>query len=244
MDELAAQTGRRYGLVDYHGAPDADRVIVIMGSGAGAVEETVDALNAAGEKVGVLAGPALPAVPGRRRSSPPSRRPSSSIAVLDRTKEPGAVGEPLYQALVAAVAERMESDAPPFAAMPRDHRRPLRPLVEGSDAGHATPGLRRARRARGPSATSRSGIYDDVTHLSLPIDVDFRAPRPKRRGAGPLLRPGLRRHGRGEPGLGQDHRRRHRSLRPGLLRLRLEEVGRHDRLAPALRAACRPGRRT
>ena len=54
MDELAARTGRRYGLVDYHGAPDADRVIVVMGSAAGAVEETVDALNAAGERVGML----------------------------------------------------------------------------------------------------------------------------------------------------------------------------------------------
>ncbi len=54
MDELAERTGRRYGLVDYHGAPDADRVVVLMGSGAGAVQETVDALIAAGEKVGLL----------------------------------------------------------------------------------------------------------------------------------------------------------------------------------------------
>ncbi|MCU0483037.1 MAG: pyruvate:ferredoxin (flavodoxin) oxidoreductase, partial [Chloroflexi bacterium] len=54
MDELAARTGRRYGLVDYHGAPDADRVIVVMGSAAGAVEETVDALNAAGQRVGMV----------------------------------------------------------------------------------------------------------------------------------------------------------------------------------------------
>ena len=54
MDELAERTGRRYGLVDYHGAPDADRVVVVMGSAAGAVEETVDALVAAGERVGMV----------------------------------------------------------------------------------------------------------------------------------------------------------------------------------------------
>src|SRR5665811_389953 len=85
MAELAEQTGRHYGLVDYHGAPDADRVIVIIGSAAGAVQETVDALNATGQKVGVLvvrlfqpfpAAAFIAALPATVRA----------IAVLDRTK--------------------------------------------------------------------------------------------------------------------------------------------------------------
>ena len=176
MDELAARTGRRYGLVDYHGAPDADRVIVIMGSAAGAVEETVDALNATGQKVGVLVvrlfqpfpiDAFLAALPSTVRA----------IAVLDRTKEPGAVGEPLYQAVVAALAERMDGDEPPFAAAPR---------VIGGRYGlsskEVTPGMIRPvfdeLSAARPKRHFTVGIYDDVTHLSLPIDVDYRTPRP------------------------------------------------------------------
>ena len=95
MDELAARTGRRYGLVDYHGAPDAERVVVVMGSAAGAVEETVDALVAAGERVGMLRVRLFQPFPAEQlvAALPPTVR---SIAVLDRTKEPGAVGEPLY----------------------------------------------------------------------------------------------------------------------------------------------------
>ena len=156
MDELAERTGRRYGLVDYHGAPDADRVVVVMGSAAGAVEETVDALNAAGAE-------------GRRarRSASSSRSPSTqlvaalpatvrAIAVLDRTKEPGAVGEPLYQAVVAAIAERMDADEPPFATMPRviggRYGLSSKEVTPGDDQA----GLRRARRPAGRSATSRS----------------------------------------------------------------------------------------
>ena len=109
MEELAAKTGRRYGLVDYHGAPDADRVIVIMGSAAGAVQETVDALNDTGQKVGVLVVRLFQPFPvdALFAALPATVK---AIAVLDRTKEPGAVGEPLYQAVVAAVAERMDSD--------------------------------------------------------------------------------------------------------------------------------------
>src|SRR5665811_1798782 len=99
MAELAEQTGRRYGLVDYHGAPDADRVIVIIGSAAGAVQETVDALNATGQKVGVLVVRLFQPFPvdALIAALPATVK---TIAVLDRTKEPGAVGEPLYQAVV------------------------------------------------------------------------------------------------------------------------------------------------
>ena len=176
MGELAQQTGRHYGIVDYHGAPDADRVIVIMGSAAGAVQETVDALNATGQKVGVLvvrlfqpfpAAAFIAALPATVRA----------IAVLDRTKEPGAVGEPLYQAVVASITERMDADEPPFAAMPR---------VIGGRYGlsskEVTPGMIRPvfdeLSAARPKRHFTVGIYDDVTHLSLPIDVDYRTPRP------------------------------------------------------------------
>ena len=104
MDTLGARTGRHYGLVDYSGHPEADRVVVIMGSGAETVRETVAFLEAGGERVGVaqlrLYRPfpaqalieALPA--GVRR-----------IAVLDRTKEPGSLGEPLFLDVLAALSE-------------------------------------------------------------------------------------------------------------------------------------------
>src|SRR4029079_12001796 len=99
MNRFAALTGRSYQLFDYVGAPDAQRVIMMMGSGAGAVEETVEALQRRGEKVGLLkvrlyrpfaSGAFIEALPKTVRR----------IAVLDRTKEPGALGEPLYQDVI------------------------------------------------------------------------------------------------------------------------------------------------
>lgn len=104
MEKVGELTGRHYHLFDYVGAKDADKVIVIMGSGAEAVEETVDYLNARGEKVGVLkvhlyrpfsAKHFVDALP----------ETVTKIAVLDRTKEPGCLGEPLYLDVVAALAE-------------------------------------------------------------------------------------------------------------------------------------------
>ena len=176
MDELAERTGRRYGLVDYHGAPDADRVLVVMGSAAGAVEETVDALIAAGERVGMVrirlfhpfpAEQLLEALPSTVRA----------IAVLDRTKEPGAVGEPLYLEVVAALSEAMDGDRPPFLTAPR---------VIGGRYGlsskEMTPSMIKPiyeeLAATRPKRHFTVGIYDDVTHLSLPIDVEFRTERP------------------------------------------------------------------
>ena len=96
MDRFAALTGRQYRLFDYVGHPEAERVMVIMGSGAETAHETVDWLNCARREGGRAQGPALPAVRrgGLRRAR--CRRPPEPIAVLDRTKEPGAVGEPLY----------------------------------------------------------------------------------------------------------------------------------------------------
>ncbi|HRZ39684.1 MAG TPA: pyruvate:ferredoxin (flavodoxin) oxidoreductase, partial [Candidatus Omnitrophota bacterium] len=104
MDKFAKLTGRKYRLFDYVGAPDAERVVVLMGSGAEAVEETITHLIKQGEKVGVLkvrlyrpfAGEAfVAALP----------KTVKKISVLDRTKEPGAGGEPLYLDVVAALAE-------------------------------------------------------------------------------------------------------------------------------------------
>ncbi len=176
FDELAARTGRQYHLVDYSGAPDAERVIVVMGSAVGATEETVDALLAKGEKVGLLrirlfhpfpAAQVLAALPKTVRS----------IAVLDRTKEPGAVGEPLYLELLSAIAEAMDGDEPPFAAMP---------TVIGGRYGLAskemTPSMIKPvfdeLSAAKPKRHFTVGIFDDVTHLSLPIERSFTHPRP------------------------------------------------------------------
>ncbi len=176
MDELGERTGRHYRLADYHGAPDADRVIVVMGSATSAVEETVDTLIAAGERVGLLrirlfqpfpAAAILAALPATVRA----------IAVLDRTKEPGAVGEPLYLELVAAFAEAMDGDQPRFETAPR---------VIGGRYGlsskEMTPSMIKPifdeLAADRPKRHFTVGIYDDVTHLSLPIDADFVQPRP------------------------------------------------------------------
>jgi pyruvate-ferredoxin/flavodoxin oxidoreductase len=114
MDRLAGRTGRQYHLVDYHGHPDAERVIVMMGSGTGAAAEAVDALVAAGERVGVVTVRLFRPFPTAALvgALPASVR---SIAVLDRTKEPGSVGEPLLQDVVTTLADRAMDGAP----MPR-----------------------------------------------------------------------------------------------------------------------------
>jgi len=103
MDQFAELTGRAYKLFDYHGHPEAERVVVLMGSGAEAVHETVDAMVAAGERVGVLKIRLYRPfdVPAFLEALPASVR---SLAVLDRTKEPGAVGDPLHLDVVAALA--------------------------------------------------------------------------------------------------------------------------------------------
>jgi len=176
LDELAARTGRRYGLVDYRGAPDAERVVVVMGSAAGAVGETVDALAAGGQRVGMLTVRLFNPFPAAQlvAALPPTVR---SIAVLDRTKEPGAVGEPLYLEIVSALAEAMDADEPPFADTPR---------VIGGRYGlgskELTPSMVKPvfdeLAAARPKRHFTLGIYDDVTRLSLPIDREFRHARP------------------------------------------------------------------
>ncbi len=131
FDELAARTGRRYGLVDYIGATDAERVIVLMGSAAGTATETVETLTAAGEKVGLLTVRLYRPFPAAAllEALPPTTR---AIAVLDRTKEPGAVGEPLYLDVLAALAEAAAAgDLLDDCGHASGDRRPLRIGVQG-----------------------------------------------------------------------------------------------------------------
>ncbi len=175
LDELARRTGRRYGLVDYHGAPDAERVLVLMGSAAGAARETVDELVRRGERVGMLTvrlyrpfptEALLAALPATVRS----------IAVMDRTKEPGAVGEPLYTDVVAALAEGIAAGTATLTGLPR---------IVGARYGLAskelTPallkGLLDELDAPAPRRHVTVGIVDDVTHLSVAPDPSFRVPR-------------------------------------------------------------------
>ena len=176
MDSLGERTGRSYRLVEYHGAPDAERVIVLMGSGVGAAREAVDALVEDGERAGMVTIRLYRPFPAEQFVSalPPSVR---SVAVLDRTKEPGAVGEPLYLDVRAAVDEAMDSPRPAFSQAPR---------VIGGRYGLSskefTPAMAKAALDELTSDRPRRhftvGIFDDVTSLSLPWDRDFRPARP------------------------------------------------------------------
>ncbi|HEX5069224.1 MAG TPA: pyruvate:ferredoxin (flavodoxin) oxidoreductase [Vicinamibacterales bacterium] len=172
MDALAARTGRRYGLFEYAGHPQAERVIVIMGSGAETVHETVDALAARGEPVGVLkvrlyrpfARAAFLA------SLPLSTR---SLAVLDRTKEPGAPGDPLYQDVITAIAEALADGLSPLPAAPR--------VIAGRyglSSKEFTPAMVKSvfdeLAKPSPRRHFTVGIIDDVTHTSLEWDRSFR----------------------------------------------------------------------
>jgi pyruvate-ferredoxin/flavodoxin oxidoreductase len=116
MDRFAAQSGRAYHLFDYYGAPDAERVIVLMGSGAEAAEEAVDLMVKQGEKIGMVKVRLYRPFDAKAflASMPASVK---SIAVLDRCKEPGGAGEPLYQDILTVLAEN--SANLPFAAMPK-----------------------------------------------------------------------------------------------------------------------------
>jgi len=167
MDELHALVGRAYHLFEYVGHPAAERVIVMMGSGAEVAHETVDHLVARGEKVGLLKVRLYRpfSVSHFLRALPASTR---SLAVLDRTKEPGAVGEPLYQDVVAALREG-EAQAP----------RDLRVIGGryGLSSKEFTPAMVKAVYDELGRDTPRRhftvGIHDDVTHLSLRHDPAF-----------------------------------------------------------------------
>ncbi len=166
MAALADRTGRRYHTVQYTGHPEADRVIVVMGSGAETAAETVAHLNARGERVGVLQVTLFRPFPVRALldALPATAR---RIAVLDRTKEPGSNGEPLFLDVVAALAEAHT-----------DGEREAMPLVTGGRYGlsskEVTPAMiagvfAELARER-PRRRFTVGITDDVSGLSLPYD--------------------------------------------------------------------------
>ncbi|MGI9600313.1 MAG: pyruvate:ferredoxin (flavodoxin) oxidoreductase [Acidimicrobiales bacterium] len=170
MDRLATRTGRQYRLFDYVGAPDATEVVVMMGSGVGAASEAVESLNRDGAEVGLVnvhlyrpfaVDAFVAAIPETVRT----------IAVLDRTKEPGAVGEPLYTDVAAAVLESTRRGTAPWSAT-------AVPRVIGGRYGLSskefTPAMARAvfdEAARAdPQQGFTIGITDDVTNASLPWD--------------------------------------------------------------------------
>ena len=168
MDRFAEITGRSYKLFEYAGHPQAERVIVIMGSGAETAHETVDHLIAGGEKVGVLKVRLYrPFCVERFLAALPTT--VRAIAVLDRTKEPGSIGEPLYLDVVAALND---SDSMPFT-------RPS--VVIGGRYGLAshefTPAMVKAvfdeLKQTKPLRHFTVGINDDVTKMSLPVSDDF-----------------------------------------------------------------------
>jgi len=175
MERFGKRTGRKYNLFDYYGPADAERVVILMGSGAGAAEETVDALRKSGEKVGLLkvrlyrpfaAAAFLSTIPASTKA----------IAVLDRTKEPGGLGEPLYQDVLTTYAERYATK--PSAGIPR--------IIGGRyglSSKEFTPSMVKAvfdelKKAE-PKNHFTVGIQDDVTHTSLDYDPDYSAEDPR-----------------------------------------------------------------
>jgi pyruvate-ferredoxin/flavodoxin oxidoreductase len=171
MKRFAARTGRRYDLFEYVGHPDAERVLVIMGSGAETAHETVEALAARGEKVGVLKVRLFRpfAITKFLNMLPRSVR---AIAVMDRTKEPGAIGEPLYQDVVTALAEARAESGSTFTGEPRvvggryglSSKEFTPAMVKGVFDNLAEPR---------PKNHFTIGIVDDVTQTSLPYDETF-----------------------------------------------------------------------
>ncbi len=171
MDRFAKVVGRQYRLFDYVGAPDAERIVILMGSGAGTMDEVVGYLNAKGEKVGVLKV---------RLFRPFSIKhfidaiPSSvkAIAVLDRTKEPGALGEPLYEDVRTAIGEAMSAGDPKFKTYPK--------VVGGRyglGSAEFTGAMAKAvldnLKTDKPKNHFTVGINDDVTGSSLTWEPSF-----------------------------------------------------------------------
>jgi len=171
MDKFAKITGRAYKLFDYYGAKDAEKVIIIMGSGGETVYETVEYLNKKGEKVGLVKVRLYRPfdVKAFMKSLPASVK---AIAVLDRTKEPGSLGEPLYEDVRTAIGEAMEEGVAPFKSYPK--------VVGGRyglGSAEFTPAMIKAvfdnLSAKKSKNHFTAGIDDDVTHTSLDYDPSF-----------------------------------------------------------------------
>jgi pyruvate-ferredoxin/flavodoxin oxidoreductase len=176
MDQFAKLTGRGYDLFQYYGAADAERIIVLMGSGIQAVEETVDYLTERGERVGCVkvclyrpfaVDAFLSAVPQTVRS----------IAVLDRTKEPGSTGEPLYCDIISAFFQGTKEKDAKFKSIPE---------VIGGRYGLSskefTPSMVKTifeeLTKKRPNQKFTIGIIDDITNSSLPYDPTFTIEQP------------------------------------------------------------------
>ncbi len=175
MERFAELTGRRYRPFRYFGSPDAERVLVLMGSAVGAAREAVERLVEAGEPVGVVQVHLYRpfSVAHLLAVLPPTVR---ALAVLDRTKEPGAAGEPLYQDVVSALVEAHQASDPALARLPR-----VLGGRYGLSSKEFTPAMAKAAldeldRER-PRRHFTIGIHDDVTHASLPVDRGFRVER-------------------------------------------------------------------
>jgi pyruvate-ferredoxin/flavodoxin oxidoreductase len=171
MDRFAGIVGRQYHLFEYIGAPDAERVIILMGSGAEAAQETVEYLVARGEKVGAVKVRLFRPFSAQSFIDvlPPTTR---VIATLDRTKEPGGAGEPLYQDVITAVAESLGAGTAPFKAFPR--------IVGGRyglSSKEFTPAIIKGVfdeiKKEQPKNHFTAGIVDDVTHTSIDYDPSF-----------------------------------------------------------------------
>jgi pyruvate-ferredoxin/flavodoxin oxidoreductase len=168
MEEFGRLTGRRYRPFDYIGAPDAERVIVIMGSGAEVVLETVENLAAKGEKIGAIVVRLYRPFSAKHffAALPKTAR---SIAVLDRTKEPGSDGEPLYKDVLGTIAQAVSNGE---MAMPR-----ITGGRYGLSSKEFTPAMVKAvydeLKKDKPKNNFTIGIIDDVTGTSLDVDSSF-----------------------------------------------------------------------
>jgi len=171
MDQFAKLTGRQYKLFDYVGAPDAERVIVVIGAGGLTAAETAKFLSGQGEKVGVVKVRLFrPFSVKHLMAALPAT--TKVVAALDRTKEPGAAGEPLYQDIVTAINEGLTDDIAPFEVAPR--------IVGGRyglSSKEFTPamvkGIFDEMSKDKPKNHFTVGIEDDVTNSSIEYDPDF-----------------------------------------------------------------------
>ncbi len=171
MDKFAKLTGREYKLFDYVGAPDAERVIVVMGAGGITVTETTRFLNELSEKVGVvLVRLFRPGSVKHLMDALPAT--TKVISVLDRTKEPGGIGEPMYQDVITAITEGMTEGMAPFETAPR--------IVGGRyglSSKEFTPAMVKGIFDEMSNAKPKNhftvGIDDDVTNTSIAYDPDF-----------------------------------------------------------------------
>ncbi|MCC6485666.1 MAG: pyruvate:ferredoxin (flavodoxin) oxidoreductase [Armatimonadetes bacterium] len=171
MNQLAEQTGRSYNLFDYVGHPQAERVIVLMGSGCEAAHETVEYLAERGEKVGLVKVRLYRPFDSKRfvEALP---RTVKAIAVLDRTKEPGSLGEPLYLDCVTALMESCSNGSSPLPAVPRTVGGRY-----GLSSKEFNPAMVKAVLDNLSSPQPKNhftiGINDDVSLTSLPFDPSF-----------------------------------------------------------------------